>query len=347
MTENTGASEGKSPESTTISKDFSNTIHVNEVAAATEGKIIEGKILSARGTEDGLVLRIDGKIEWQAILAEVESFLGGRRKFFEGGEIFIEWLERLPSLEQSNELEELLKTSYGIEIATKKRKHHSVPLVKSVEDDLLDSELNTKKAGVTINLFKEIASTLDPGLQSQVTQENSAQTISSMINANLENLKNDLLSDKMSKGSTDSFEGSFTKKYSSRAAKFLGEDVFYDDEANAKVHFGTLRSGQRLETPFSLIVIGDVNPGADLVAGGDIIVLGGLRGTAHASAYDDEAFDRVIIALNMQPVQLRIGSVISRGNDVVVKGVEIARIENRRIIVEAYNPRAVFGKRFR
>ena len=137
------------------------------------------------------------------------------------------------------------------------------------------------------------------------------------------------------------------KRHASQISKLLGEDLYYDDEANAKVVFGTLRSGQRIETPFSLIVVGDVNPGADLVAGGDIIVFGSLRGTAHASAYDDEAFDRVILALQMQPMQLRIGSVISRGSDEVVKGAEVARIENRRIIVEAYSARVFLNRKLR
>ena len=55
-----------------------------------------GKVISARGTEDGLVLRIDGGAEWREIVRDLEIFLGGRRKFFEGGEVAIEWLERLP-----------------------------------------------------------------------------------------------------------------------------------------------------------------------------------------------------------------------------------------------------------
>jgi septum site-determining protein MinC len=90
-----------------------------------------------------------------------------------------------------------------------------------------------------------------------------------------------------------------------------------------------------------LVVLGDVNPGADLTAGGDIIVFGSLRGTAHASAYDDEARDKVIIALKMQPSQLRIGSVISRGSDDQIASAEIARIDDRKIIVEPYSPRSL------
>jgi septum site-determining protein MinC len=130
-------------------------------------------------------------------------------------------------------------------------------------------------------------------------------------------------------------------------SKFLGEELAFDEDANAKIVFGTLRSGQRVETPFSLIVVGDVNPGADLIAGGDIIVLGNLRGTAHAAAYDDDGQERVIVALQMQPMQLRIGSVISRGSDEGGQGTEVARIDSRRIIVEAFNPRGSFLRKGR
>ncbi len=127
--------------------------------------------------------------------------------------------------------------------------------------------------------------------------------------------------------------------YVEKVARFLGEDVLFDEEANARIVFGTLRSGQRVETPFSLIVIGDVNPGADLIAGGDIVVLGSLRGTAHAGAYEDETLDRMIVALQMQPMQLRIGSVVSRGSGEAGKNAEVARIDNRVIIVEPYSSR--------
>ncbi|MBL7661120.1 septum site-determining protein MinC [bacterium] len=116
-------------------------------------------------------------------------------------------------------------------------------------------------------------------------------------------------------------------------------------EGNARLFFGTLRSGQRLETPHSLVVIGDVNPGADLIAGGDIIVFGSLRGTAHAAAYDDENREALIVALSMQPMQLRIGSVISRGNGEHGGKAEVARIEDRHIIVETYNPRSLSRKK--
>lgn len=289
-----------------------------------------GKVVTARGTEDGLVLRIDGRASWEEIITDLEQFLGGRKKFFEGGEVAIEWLERLPTKEQSKELENLLRQNYGMEIVGRKKKPTRVSLAK----DNTVSKQQKKGSGVTIPLFEDL------------DQQGVSMDASSLV-SQIETICEGPLLAGEGRTDTERAAGAAHKRYLTNMAKILGEEVFYEDDANAKIVFGTLRSGQRYETPFSLIVIGDVNPGADLVAGGDIIVLGSLRGTAHASAYDDDSFDHVIFALQMQPMQLRIGSVISRGSDEVVKGAEIARIENRRIIVEPYNPRAFLSKKQR
>lgn len=75
----------------------------------------------------------------------------------------------------------------------------------------------------------------------------------------------------------------------------------------------TIRSGQRIKFPTNIIIIGDVNPGAEIIAGGDIVVLGKLRGVVHAGATG--AIDCQIIALKLQPTQLRIGNIITRSPD--------------------------------
>lgn len=72
----------------------------------------------------------------------------------------------------------------------------------------------------------------------------------------------------------------------------------------------TLRSGQSLRHPGHVVIVGDVNPGAEVVAGGSVVVWGRLRGLVHAGALDDE--DAVICALDLAPTQLRIGRHISR-----------------------------------
>lgn len=72
----------------------------------------------------------------------------------------------------------------------------------------------------------------------------------------------------------------------------------------------TLRSGQSIHCPGHVVVLGDVNPGAEVIAGGDVIVWGRLRGIVHAGAMGDPA--RCVCALDLSPTQLRIGGHIAR-----------------------------------
>ena len=77
------------------------------------------------------------------------------------------------------------------------------------------------------------------------------------------------------------------------------------------IHRGTLRSGDHLEVEGSLLVLGDVNPGARVSAAGDVRIWGRLRGVAHAGS-DGNAQAR-IVALQLQPLQLRIAGAVARG----------------------------------
>jgi septum site-determining protein MinC len=72
----------------------------------------------------------------------------------------------------------------------------------------------------------------------------------------------------------------------------------------------TLRSGQSIQHPGHVVVVGDVNPGAEIVAGGHIVVWGRLRGTVHAGAAGDE--EALVCALDLSPTQLRIAGYITR-----------------------------------
>jgi septum site-determining protein MinC len=72
---------------------------------------------------------------------------------------------------------------------------------------------------------------------------------------------------------------------------------------------GTLRSGQHLHHPGHVIILGDVNPGAKIIAGGHILIWGRLRGTVHAGAGGNE--DATVCALDLMPTQLRIASHIA------------------------------------
>lgn len=97
-----------------------------------------------------------------------------------------------------------------------------------------------------------------------------------------------------------------------------------------------LRSGQRFFSHGNIVVRGDVNPGAELIAGGDILVMGWLRGMVHAGAFGNE--DAVIAALRFNPVQLRIARHITRPPDGEEENCsllpELARIKDGKVVIE-------------
>jgi septum site-determining protein MinC len=92
----------------------------------------------------------------------------------------------------------------------------------------------------------------------------------------------------------------------------------------------TLRSGHQVVHPGHIIVFGDVNPGAELIAGGNVMVWGKLLGVVHAGAGgDEEAF---VCALDLSPTQLRIADKISVSPPRKGKPKpEIARLEDGQV----------------
>ena len=113
------------------------------------------------------------------------------------------------------------------------------------------------------------------------------------------------------------------------------EPVLLEEMAGIVVH-RTLRSGQAVHYPGHVTLIGDVNPGAEIVAGGDIVVWGRLKGNAHAGAMGDE--QAIICSLQMQPNQIRIGSHIARPPDRTwrPKAPERASVQDGLIVVERW-----------
>jgi septum site-determining protein MinC len=105
------------------------------------------------------------------------------------------------------------------------------------------------------------------------------------------------------------------------------------------VHQGPLRSGEHLQSEGSVLVLGDVNPGAQISAGGHVLVWGRLRGVAHAGRRGDD--QATIVALQMRPLQLRIAGAVARGPDEVPAAglCEEARLVNGEIRIDPASPR--------
>jgi septum site-determining protein MinC len=114
--------------------------------------------------------------------------------------------------------------------------------------------------------------------------------------------------------------------------------VLESHETNAFIVKRTLRSGQTVKHTGTIIIIGDVNPGAEVVAGGDVIIFGICRGVVHAGSNGDE--QATITANRLQAMQIRIAGMIARAPDDGVAQpncVERARIVEGQVIIEPAN----------
>ena len=110
-----------------------------------------------------------------------------------------------------------------------------------------------------------------------------------------------------------------------------------------KTHFyrGTLRSGAKIESDGSVVVIGDVNPSSIIRARGNVIVLGRLNGTVYAGLNGDE--QAFVTAIYFNPIQLTIGmktktdmqkEILDSSRVNKKNKFRIARIKNQEIVVE-------------
>lgn len=96
----------------------------------------------------------------------------------------------------------------------------------------------------------------------------------------------------------------------------------------------TLRGGQEIRTKSSVLVCGNVNPGAQVIAGGSIDIRGKCQGLVHAGAYGNK--DAVIIADRLNPTQIRIANLVARAPDDVenTDKAECASIKDGQIVIE-------------
>lgn len=103
--------------------------------------------------------------------------------------------------------------------------------------------------------------------------------------------------------------------------------------SETKFHRGSLRSGQKMEVEGSLVILGDVNSGAEVMASDNIVVLGALRGLAHAGAKGNK--QAIIAAGLFDAVQVRIANIvkeINRDEEPLHKQAYLSVVDDRIII---------------
>ncbi|WP_250277685.1 septum site-determining protein MinC [[Clostridium] colinum] len=111
---------------------------------------------------------------------------------------------------------------------------------------------------------------------------------------------------------------------------------YISNNQNSLTHFhnGSLRNGQKIDFAGSVVVIGDVNPGGQVVAEGNVIILGKLKGIVHAGCKGDK--NCFISALHMMPNQLIIGDCLAYFPNDIKRDIvpEYAYVEDNQIFVK-------------
>ncbi|WP_461207238.1 septum site-determining protein MinC [Clostridium sp. DL1XJH146] len=129
---------------------------------------------------------------------------------------------------------------------------------------------------------------------------------------------------------------------------FIKECVFENTEEDTKKVFTgvyegrtkfirkTVRSGQVVEYSGNVVIIGDVNPGSEIYAGGNIMVFGSIRGNVHAGYTGNKK--AVITSFRLQPALLQIANIMTRAPEGEKPDYpEIAKIKGSSIVVEPYS----------
>ncbi len=149
--------------------------------------------------------------------------------------------------------------------------------------------------------------------------------------------ENEAQSNNVNADNTENSKDSVSQSVTEEKISSLIEKEFSIKEHATKFHKGNLRSGMFMEYDGSLVILGDVNPGAEVKATGNILILGALKGIAHAGCKGST--DAFVFALNLIPVQLRIGNIITRfpdGDSKVNRKPEYAYVEDGKIYVSPF-----------
>ena len=116
----------------------------------------------------------------------------------------------------------------------------------------------------------------------------------------------------------------------------IQQKAIEEDHSTGQFFKGNLRSGQVLDVETSIIIMGDVNAGAKVISKGNVIILGSLKGNVYAGAGGN--IDAFVVALDMDPVQIRIADTIARAPDhprkKKIKETKIAYWDSENIYIE-------------
>jgi septum site-determining protein MinC len=253
--------------------------------------------IAIKGTRNGLLLTLDPGTPFSELLDALARRLAEAPTFFRGAALSVDTSRRSLRVSERVQLEDLL-AYYQMSV-------HQIQQVEQLE----------RSASIQGNVTK----VLEPEPHSTYQAPETKLTLPfSSVDSSLE-LESDL--------PTPSGELEALHRSETRNLRESDDTLFLRR---------TVRSGQAIHHHSNVVVLGDVNSGAEIIAAGDVIVWGVLRGMVHAGYPDNEA--ALVCALQLGPVQLRIAHLLSRPPEGfgMQPRPEVASIRQGQIVVEAW-----------
>ncbi len=276
-----------------------------------------------KGMKSGIVIMLDKNLEYEKLKGDITQKFKSSSKFLGNADVCVNFEGRKLSDEQVDDVLGVIKENTDLNVCCVISKDEK-------EDKLYQEKIeeNIKKSTDKRNL--EIIKQAKQNLQKEKKLEEERK----LFRQEKEQYEKEKKLEKQIEEAK--------KIASSQEEKSCDEEDFID-KCNpcsiGRLHIGGLRSGQAIEMNSSVVVIGDVNHGANIVAKGNVIVLGTLYGNVYAGS--DGRQDAFVIALEMQATQIRIGNVIARSSDsqeaVREKEAKVAYVEDGRIYIEKIN----------
>ena len=255
-----------------------------------------------RGQKDGLWIYFDDQAGIGAVLSGLEEKLASSNNFFSGADVRIDTGTRLLSPDEKKRVHWLVEQRYGLRIrhltCSTKPETPAPPLIHAIPHPPAAAPTHEPEPAQiqTPELLRDepIPHIEEPQSEPEepdVTYEGEDADFMKQLD--------------------ETFYGPVTR--TREAAPEFSNDHLYEREETAFYFRGTVRSGQTLEFQGNIVILGDVNAGAYVVASGDIIVMGRLYGVVHAGAEGEAR--ATIIGAHFQPSQLRIAQYIGRPPD--------------------------------
>lgn len=268
------------------------------------------KTVDIKSSKSGIVMVLDEKIEYEKLKEDIIEKLKSSSKFLKDAETVLGFEGRKLSDKEIKEILDIISdnTELNVVYVESEEKAKNAEYIKKIDENIKAIEEKKKKA-----LEEEYKKKKEELIKEQ---EEKIADIKEKLKVQL----------------TEEITEKLKKEEEERIANM--PSMFYK---------GSLRSGQELEMETSVIIIGDVNPGATVSSKSNVVVLGTLFGNVHAGCDGNE--DAFVIALAMKPNQIRIGSKIARSSDSGNANVkdrydympQIAYVEEDAIYIETLN----------